>query len=92
MRNEHGWTHRTEDGEKREVRAVKTQGRWRLQAKLRHEEQWTYFDSPQRTDLEELRGILFRKYQRRRASYEDVVLADEMLAELSESDPVPGTD
>lgn len=92
MRNEHGWTHRTEDGEKREVRAVKTQGRWRLQAKLRHEDRWTYFDSPQRTDLEELRGILFRKYQRRRASYEDVVLADEMLAELSESDPVPGTD
>jgi hypothetical protein len=90
MRNEHGWTHRTEDGEKREVRAVKTQGRWRLQAKLRHEEQWTYFDNPERADLEELRDILFRKYQRRRASFEDVVLADKMLADLSAAADTPG--
>ena len=81
MRNEHGWTQRTEDGEKREVRAVKTQGRWRLQSKLKHEENWTYHDAPQRADLEELRDILWRKYQRRRASHEDVLLADRMLAE-----------
>ncbi len=82
MRNQHGWTHRTEDGEKREVRAVKTQGRWRLQAKLAHEEQWVYFDTPEKSDLEELRDILWRKYQRRRAAHEDVLLADKMLAEL----------
>ena len=82
MRNEHGWTQRTEGGEKREVRAVKTQGRWRLQSKLKSEEHWTYHDEPQRTDLEELRDILWRKYQRRRASHEDVLLADRMLADL----------
>jgi hypothetical protein len=29
-----------------------------------------------------LRDILWRKYQRRRASHEDVLLADKMLAEL----------
>ncbi|MEI7863724.1 MAG: hypothetical protein WCI38_00030 [Chthoniobacterales bacterium] len=85
MRNEHGWTQRTGEGEKREVRAVKTQGRWRLQAKLRHESEWTYFDKPSREDLEELRGILWRKYQRRRASHEDVLLADRMLAEMVDS-------
>ena len=82
MRNEHGWTQRTEDGEKREVRAVKTQGRWRLQSKSKGEENWTYHDEPLRTDLEELRDILWRKYQRRRASHEDVLLADRMLADL----------
>lgn len=82
MRNEHGWTQRTDDGEKREVRAVKTQGRWRLQSKLKHDETWTYHDVPERADLEELRDILWRKYQRRRASHEDVLLADQMLAEL----------
>jgi hypothetical protein len=82
MRNEHGWTHRTEEGAKREVRAVKTRGRWRLQSKVRGEEDWTYHDQPLRSDLEELRGILWRKYQRRRASHEDVLLADRMLAEL----------
>lgn len=85
MRNEHGWTHRTEAGEKREVRAVKTEGRWRLQSKLRDDERWTYHETPERADLEELREILWRKYQRRRASYEDVRLADQMLAERVDS-------
>ncbi|MGA0111657.1 MAG: hypothetical protein ACO3PN_06090 [Chthoniobacterales bacterium] len=82
MRNHHAWTHRTGDGEKREVRAVKNQGRWRLQSKLRDDEAWTYHETPQREDLVELREILWRKYQRRRASHEDVLLADKMLAEL----------
>jgi hypothetical protein len=86
MRNQHAWTHRTEEGEKREVRAVKNQGRWRLQSKLKDEEDWTYYDVPMRSDLEELREILWRKYQRRRASHEDVLLADRMLADLSASD------
>ena len=84
MRNEHGWTQRTEDGEKRELRAVKTEGRWRLQSKLRSDARWTYHEKPHRADLEELRGILWRKYQRRRASHEDVLLADQMLGELAE--------
>jgi hypothetical protein len=86
MRNLHVWTHRTEDGEKREVRAVKTQGRWRLQSKLRNDADWVYHEAPERADLEELRDILWRKYQRRRASYEDVLLADKMLAELPAED------
>lgn len=89
MRNEHAWTHRTEDGEKREVRAIKTQGRWRLQSKIKNEECWTYHETPLRSDLEILRDILWRKYQRRRASHEDVVLADKMLAELSATDEEP---
>ena len=83
MRNLHAWTHRTDEGEKREVRAVKNQGRWRLQSKLKHADDWTYHEIPERSDLEELREILWRKYQRRRASHEDVQLADKMLAELS---------
>ena len=86
MRNLHAWTHRTEEGEKREVRAVKNQGRWKLQSKLKHEEEWTYHEKPERSDLTELRDILWRKYQRRRASHEDVLLADKMLAELAPAD------
>ena len=85
MRNLHVWTHRTKDGEKREVRAVKNQGRWKLQSKLKHEAEWTYYETPERSDLEELRDILWRKYQRRRASHEDVLLADKMLADLAGS-------
>lgn len=83
MRNQHAWTHRTEDGAKREVRAVKNQGRWRLQSKLKDDRDWTYHEVPPREDLRELREILWRKYQRRRASHEDVLLADKMLAELA---------
>ena len=89
MRNEHAWTHRTEDGDKREVRAIKTQGRWRLQSKIKNEERWTYHEAPLHSDLVELRDILWRKYQRRRASPEDVVLADKMLAELADVETGP---
>jgi hypothetical protein len=32
-------------------------------------------------DLIELRDVLFRKYQRRRAAYEDVVLIEKMIKE-----------
>ena len=82
MRNKHAWTHRTADGDKREVRAIKAQGLWRLQSKMKHEEDWTYHEKPGRSDLEELREILWRKYQRRRASHEDVLLADKMLSDM----------
>ena len=85
MRNLHAWTHRTADGEKREVRAVKNRGRWRLQSKVQHEEGWTYHEVPELSDLQELREILWRKYQRRRAAHEDVLLADKMLAEFGSS-------
>ena len=85
MRNLHAWTHRTADGEKREVRAVKNRGRWWLQSKVQHEEGWTYHEVPELSDLQELREILWRKYQRRRAAHEDVLLADKMLAEFGSS-------
>ncbi|MBE2179836.1 MAG: hypothetical protein IAE97_05140 [Chthoniobacterales bacterium] len=84
MRNRHAWTERDEEGVKREVEAHKELGRWRLRFKGAGDEHWTPLDPPSRESLETLRGILWRKYQRRRASYEDVVLADKMLAETTE--------
>ena len=62
----------------------RTKALWRLQSQLKHETEWTYHEVPDRSDLEELREILWRKYQRRRASYEDVLLADKMLAGLGD--------
>ena len=79
MHNEHTWKERTEDGDKREVRAVKFGGHWRIQAKLRNDPQWTYFDTPPMDDLLELREVLFRKYQRRRAAVEDVLLINSLI-------------
>lgn len=83
MRNRHAWTERDEDGVKREVEASKERGRWRLRFKAAGDEHWTPLDPPSREVLETLRDILWRKYQRRRASHEDVVLADQMLGEAN---------
>ena len=81
MHNQHIWKETTDDGEKREVRAIKFGGIWKIQAKLKNENTWTYYDVPRIEDLRELRDVLFRKYQRRRAAYEDVVLIEKMIGD-----------
>ena len=82
MRNRHAWIERGEDGVKQEIEARKEQGRWRLRGKANGGEHWTPINPPSLEQMSTLRDILWRKYQRRRASYEDVALADRMLAEL----------
>ena len=79
MHNIHVWKETTQEGEKREVRAVKFGGAWRIQSKLKADAGWTYHEPPLLADLVELHDVLFRKYQRRRAAYEDVVLIEKMI-------------
>ena len=79
MRNVHVWKETTPEGEKREVRAERFGGEWRVQAKLKHEEQWTYYDTPLLEDLIELRDIVWRKYQRKRLRWDDVEQLDQMI-------------
>jgi hypothetical protein len=79
MRSQHIWRERDADGRKREVRATKFGGAWRLQAKFADEISWTYYDNPSREDLLTLKDLIFRKYQRRRASFEDVKSVEELL-------------
>ena len=86
MRSQHIWTQRDEQGSKREVRATRFGGRWRLQAKTAGDPDWTYYERPLLEDLLALKEILVRKYHRRRASSEDVaslerLIADQMAAE-----------
>lgn len=80
MHNRHAWTGRAEDGVKREVRVIKNGGSWRFQTKRADEGRWSYYDEPPLEDLADFREVLFRKYQRRRASYEDVQWAERELA------------
>lgn len=80
-RNVHEWKTTTADGEKREVRAEKFGGHWRLQSRLRGEERWTYHDVPELEDLIELRDVLWRKYQRKRLPHEDVMAVDRLIEE-----------
>lgn len=81
MRSQHIWTERDAEGRKREVRATKFGGQWKLQAKTAGEENWTYFDDPPMADLITLKDIVERKYHRRRASYEDVVSLEKLIQE-----------
>ena len=83
MRSQHIWTERDENGSKREVRATRFGGRWRFQAKTAGDLDWTYYERPLLADLLALKDILFRKYQRRRASNEDVASVEKLIAEQS---------
>ena len=78
---QHTWRNRLEDGRKREVRATKFGGSWRLQAKVTGDPDWTYYDRPLLEDLLALKEILTRKYQRRRASFEDVASIEKFIQE-----------
>lgn len=79
MRSQHIWKEKDDDGRKREVRAIKFGGKWKLQAKFADEERWTYYDVPLRADLRTLKDLIWRKYQRRRASAEDVQAIDQLI-------------
>ena len=80
MRSQHIWTHRNQDATKREVRATKFGGAWRFQAKTAGDLEWTYYERPLLEDLLALQEILARKYQRRRASREDLESIDKLIA------------
>jgi hypothetical protein len=81
MRSQHIWTEKDDNGRKREVRVTKFGGAWRFQAKEAGEERWIYYDRPLLEDLRNLRDIIFRKYQRRRASAEDLASVEKLLRE-----------
>jgi len=81
MPSQHIWRDRNQDGRKREVRATKFGGAWRVQTKMTGDLDWTYYDRPLLEDLLTLREILVRKYQRRRASVEDVVSIEKLIQE-----------
>jgi hypothetical protein len=84
MRSQHIWTERDEHGSKREVRATRFGGMWRLQSKTAGDPDWTYYEHPLLEDLLALKEILVRKYQRRRASSEDVASIEKLIADQME--------
>jgi len=81
MRSQHIWTEKDEEGRKREVRATKFGGKWRLQAKTEGDLEWTYYDRPLLEDLLKLKEIIDRKYQRRRASADDVASIAQLITD-----------
>ena len=86
MPSQHIWTEKDDEGRKREVRATKFGGNWRLQAKTVGEADWTYYDRPPLEDLLKLKEIISRKYQRRRASADDVAVVDKLIRDQTCND------
>jgi hypothetical protein len=86
MPSQHIWTEKDRDGKKREVRATKFGGVWRLQSKTADESDWISHDFPPLQDLLHLKEIIARKYQRRRASIEDVVSVNKLIEEQDARD------
>ena len=84
MPSQHIWTHRNQHGAKREVRATKFGGVWRVQAKTGGDVDWIYYERPSLEDLLALKEILQRKYQRRRASAEDVASVEKLISDEME--------
>lgn len=80
-RNVHEWRSETADGQRREVRAEKFGKKWRIQVKVKGDEQWTYYDSPLLEDLFELRDVLWRKYQRKRVLYDDITAVEKLITD-----------
>ena len=86
MRSQHIWKEKDDEGRKREVRVTKFGGEWKFQAKFVDEPEWTYYERPRVEDLRTLRDVVFRKYQRRRASAEDVEAIDKLLRTYAAQD------
>jgi hypothetical protein len=85
--SQHIWTEKDQDGKKREVRATKFGGVWRFQSKTAGDLAWTYHDRALLEDLLTLKEILVRKYQRRRASAEDVASIGTLIEEQAIGTP-----
>jgi hypothetical protein len=83
MRSQHIWKERDAEGRKREVRVTKFGGVWRFQAKYVDDSEWTYYERPLLDDLRALKDVVFRKYQRRRASAEDVDSIEKLLRQYA---------
>ena len=68
------------------MRATRFGGIWRLQAKTAGDLAWTYYERPLLEDLLALKDILMRKYQRRRASSEDVTSVEKLIADQTRAE------
>jgi len=79
MPSQHIWTRKDQHGTKREVRATKFGGAWKFQAKTTGDLEWIYYEHPLLEDLLALKEILARKYQRRRASADDVASVEKLI-------------
>jgi len=76
----HEWRETTDEGQIRLVRVTRLSNQWKLQSKLKSEDEWTYDSAISLEDLETLRELVANKHQRRRLPYEHLLEVDAMIA------------
>ncbi len=75
----HEWRETTEDGEKRLVTATRHAGKWKLRSRLKSETEWTEHPVIALEDLETLKEIIEKKYQRSRLPYGQILEVDALI-------------
>jgi hypothetical protein len=63
--------------------------RWAMQSKLKSDPEWRYHEPMSRSDLELLRDLLWRKYQRGRLPFKQIEQIDKMIEDLDEESAPP---
>lgn len=86
MPRQHVWKERDQDGVKREIRATRFGGVWRLQSKRVDDDSWTYHERPLIEDLLALKDIVERKYRRRRATVDELSSIQRLVFEYQRND------
>lgn len=78
----HEWREKTEEGETRLVTAIRHGRKWRLQSRLKREDEWTQFSEAEieLEDLESLLDVLQRKYQRNRVPHEHMKEIEKLIS------------
>ena len=79
LRNVHEWRMRTEDGEKRRVRAKLFGKRWSFDEMLPEDDDWRACEKVALDDLLELRDILARKYQRKHLAWDHLASVEKLI-------------
>lgn len=84
MATRHEWNDRTADGEKRYLRASLHASRWTFETTLKSDPDWTTQESLTLEELEKLRELVWKKYQRKRLPYSHIESIDKMIEDAKE--------
>ncbi|MFK5922141.1 MAG: hypothetical protein QM496_08165 [Verrucomicrobiota bacterium] len=88
----HEWRETLPDGDVRYITAKRHGARWQFQTCLKSDDEWTPLDDLPLEDLQQLRVVMWNKYQRKRIPYEHVLEVDAMIEECEAATQEAGAD
>jgi hypothetical protein len=75
----HEWRQNTDEGGTRLVSVSRHAGKWQLRSRLKSDAEWTKVPDIPLDDLETLREVLLKKYQRNRVPHEHILEVDALI-------------